>query len=44
MKNIYINPEMEIVMISAEDVIATSFGDPIGDEVGDPASKPWLHE
>ena len=38
----YINPEMEIVMISAEDVIATSFGD-IMDGVGNPDEngKPW---
>lgn len=28
MKNAYVNPEMEIVMVSTEDVIATSWSDP----------------
>ena len=38
----YINPEMEIVMISAEDVIATSFDDIMeGVYNPDENGKPW---
>ena len=41
MKNLYMNPEMEIVMISAEDVIATSMDTVVEDVVGDPSQKDW---
>ena len=40
MKNLYMNPEMEIVMISAEDVIATSITLDEG-VVGPGADKDW---
>ena len=35
----YMNPEIEIVLISAEDVIATSFGDTFN--LGNPEDIDW---
>ena len=40
MKNIYINPTLEIVTLADEDVISTSFGDgPIA--IGNPNGVEW---
>lgn len=35
----YMNPEIEIVLISTEDVIATSFGDTLN--LGNPTDIDW---
>ena len=40
MKNRYANPEMEMILLAAEDVIATSLGT-IGEGLGDPTKTPW---